>query len=62
MAQAIPAAIDLLNPSGWLAILTTIEDVEPIQSQAQQSASFNWHPTEPLPQGTQRLLLLGQRY
>ena len=61
MSQAIPAAIDHLNPSGWLAILTTTEDVEPIQAQAQQSASFNWHPTEPLPQGTQRLLLLGQR-
>jgi 16S rRNA (guanine527-N7)-methyltransferase len=61
MAQAIPAAIHRLNPKGWLAILTTAQDIEAIQSQAHQSASFNWHPTEPLPQGTQRLLLLGQQ-
>ena len=61
MAHAIPAAIGRLNTSGWLAILTTAQDIETIQSQSQQSASFNWHPTESLPQGTQRLLLLGQR-
>ena len=61
MAHAIPAAIDRLNPTGWLAILTTAQDIETIQSQAQQFASFNWHPAERLLQGTQRLLLLGQR-
>ena len=60
-SQAIPAAIDHLNPSGWLAILTTTEDVEPIQAQAHQFAPFSWRPTVPLPQGTQRLLLLGQQ-
>jgi len=61
MSQAIPAAILLLNPTGWLAVLTTQEDAAQIQKQASGIASFNWNPTHPLPPNTSRTLLLGQR-
>jgi 16S rRNA (guanine527-N7)-methyltransferase len=60
MAQAIPAAIRLLNPNGWLAILTTIEDASEIQTQIAQSIPFFWRPIDLLPSSTQRVLLLGQ--
>ena len=61
MAQAIPAAIELLNPTGWLAVLTTQQDAPQIQTTVSQSAQFIWQPFEPLPANTDRILLLGQR-
>jgi 16S rRNA (guanine527-N7)-methyltransferase len=61
MAQAIPAAIHLLNPAGWLALLTTAEEIDTIQTQANQTTHFLWYPLHLLPAGTQRVLLLGQR-
>jgi len=61
MAQAIPAAAKLLTPTGWLAILTTLTDTPELQNVAAQSAQFNWQPFQPLPEGTQRILLLGQK-
>jgi 16S rRNA (guanine527-N7)-methyltransferase len=57
MAAAIPAAIQLLNPTGWLAILTTVEEAPAIQTQVSQSAHFNWSPIEPLPAGSSRVFL-----
>ena len=59
MAQAIPAAIQLLNPNGWLAVLTTLEDAPAIQAKAGQSAHLHWLPIESLQTGTNRILLLG---
>jgi len=61
MAQAIPAAVQLLTPTGWLAILTTSPDAPKLQNLADQSAPFQWQPSQPLPEGTQRILLLGQK-
>jgi 16S rRNA (guanine527-N7)-methyltransferase len=61
MAQAIPAAIQLLNPNGWLAILTTLEDTPAIQAKASQSAQFHWRPNESESANSSRILLLGQR-
>jgi 16S rRNA (guanine527-N7)-methyltransferase len=61
MAQAIPAAIQLLHPNGWLAILTTLEDAPAIQTKASQSAHFNWSPVESQPAHSCRILLLGHR-
>ena len=61
MAVAIPAAIQLLNPHGWLAILTTLEDAPAIQAEASQSTPFHWSRAESLQAGTSRILLLGQR-
>ncbi|WP_263350757.1 16S rRNA (guanine(527)-N(7))-methyltransferase RsmG [Acidicapsa acidisoli] len=60
MAQAIPAAIRLLKPNGYLAIMTTTEDAAMIQSAAEQCALPHWYPLQPLPQNTNRVLLLGQ--
>jgi 16S rRNA (guanine527-N7)-methyltransferase len=59
MPEAIPAAIQLLAPSGWLAILTT--DIPQIQTLAAQSAPFHWLPERPLPPGSRRILFLAQR-
>jgi 16S rRNA (guanine527-N7)-methyltransferase len=61
MEKAIPAAIDLLAPSGWLAILTTHEEAPTIQTQANQSTKINWAPPQPLPPGSNLILLLGKR-
>jgi 16S rRNA (guanine527-N7)-methyltransferase len=61
MAQAIPAAIQLLAPSGWLAILTTTEDTPVIQAAVTQSSNFQWNVPQPLPERTNRILLLGKR-
>jgi 16S rRNA (guanine527-N7)-methyltransferase len=61
MAAAIPAAIQLLNPNGWLAILTTTEDAPAIQTKASQSAHFNWSQFEPQPANSSRTFLLGQQ-
>jgi len=60
MAQAIPAAIQLLTPSGWLAVLTTTEDAPAIQATATESATSDWNPLQPLPEQTNRTLLLGK--
>jgi 16S rRNA (guanine527-N7)-methyltransferase len=59
MAAAVPAAIQLLNPGGQLAILTTEEDAPSLQSTASQSGNFEWQ-SQPLPPGTNRRLLLGK--
>jgi 16S rRNA (guanine527-N7)-methyltransferase len=58
MPAAIPAAISLLTPTGWLAILTTTTDAATLQSPATQ---FRWNPLHPLPAATTRTLLLGRR-
>jgi 16S rRNA (guanine527-N7)-methyltransferase len=60
MAQAVPSSIQLLAPSGWLAVLTTTENVPSIQAKSSQYASFQWQPLAALPEGTTRVLLLGQ--
>jgi 16S rRNA (guanine527-N7)-methyltransferase len=60
MTQAIPAAIQLLAPSGWLAILTTTEDALAIQAKSSEFANLQWRPALPLPANTTRILLLGQ--
>jgi 16S rRNA (guanine527-N7)-methyltransferase len=60
MAQAVPASIQLLAPSGWLAVLTTSENVPSIQAKSSQSASFQWQPLAALPEGSTRVILLGQ--
>jgi 16S rRNA (guanine527-N7)-methyltransferase len=58
MEQAIPAAIARTNPSGWLAILTTIDAASELQT---SYAQIDWQPTQALPRGTGRVLLLGKK-
>ena len=59
--QAHPAAIQLLNPTGWLAQLSTLADTPSLESLASASAHFQWFPLQPLPAKTERVLLLGNR-
>lgn len=61
MAQAIPAAVELLAPSGWLTILTTTSDAPDLQELASQSSEFQWQPGQPLSVSSTRILLFGQR-
>jgi 16S rRNA (guanine527-N7)-methyltransferase len=61
MAAAIPAAIALLAPQGWLAILTTITDAEKLKSLAEQKNEFEWQPLHPLLTSSSGILLLGQQ-
>jgi 16S rRNA (guanine527-N7)-methyltransferase len=58
MAQALPAAIQLLSPQGWLAVMTTSREVESIQQWI--ASPIAWQTPLPLPKGTDRVLLLGQ--
>jgi 16S rRNA (guanine527-N7)-methyltransferase len=61
MATAIPAAVQLIAPNGCIAILTTIADAASFQSLADQTGKFTWSPLQPLPQGTERVLLSGHK-
>ena len=58
MELAIPAAIQLLSPNGWLAIMTTTSELQSIQ---QAASELEWHPPLPLPATTTRRLLLGKK-
>jgi 16S rRNA (guanine527-N7)-methyltransferase len=60
MHHAIPAALQLLTPTGWLAILTTTEAVPAIQAEPQTNP-IRWEPVKPLTAGANRILLLGQK-
>jgi 16S rRNA (guanine527-N7)-methyltransferase len=61
MSHAVQAAVHLLAPSGWLAVMTTLEDIPTIEHLATSDSPLNWLPPIPLPPGTNRLLLLGNR-
>jgi 16S rRNA (guanine527-N7)-methyltransferase len=58
MDRAIPAALDLLNPAGWLTVMTTIRDSEHLQSLA---PALVWSQSQPLPPNIGQILLFGQK-
>jgi 16S rRNA (guanine527-N7)-methyltransferase len=58
MDRALPAAAQLLNPKGWLAIMTTNREVESIQNLV--PSPIAWQSPIPLPKNTDQVLLLGQ--
>jgi len=60
MAAAIPAAIALIAPDGWLAVLTTRSEATAVEQIANRAAGFHWQPEIPLQTGTERILLLAQ--
>lgn len=56
MDEALRAAVPLVRPGGWLAVLTTMEDAPGWQAVA---AGFRW--IEPVPVGgEERVLIFGQ--
>ena len=60
MAAAIPAAITLLAPQGWLAILTTTTDAEKLKALSDQKNDFNWRQPHSITTSSYGILLLGQ--
>jgi 16S rRNA (guanine527-N7)-methyltransferase len=60
MAAAIPAAISLLAPRGWLAILTTTADTEKLKTLADQKNEFQWQPARSILTSSNSVLLFGQ--
>jgi len=56
MDRTLPAALQLLAPQGWLAIMTTHQEAEAIQP----VLPLTWSAPIPLPRNTDRILLLGR--
>jgi hypothetical protein len=59
MELALRAAVQLVRPGGWLALMTTGADFPALQPAA--GAEISWSKTLPLPGGKDRLLALGVR-
>jgi len=60
MAAAISAAIALIAPDGWLAVLTTRSEATAVAQIANRTAELHWQPEIGLEAGTERILLLAQ--
>ena len=61
MPAAIPAAIQLIAPNGWLAVLTTRSEAAGIQLIANPLSQFHWPEPVPLEAGREHIILLAQR-
>lgn len=59
MPEAVKAATRLLAPAGWLALMTTRDDLTALQSVA--GAEFSWPTVLSPPGGESRILALGTR-
>ena len=59
MPKAVAAAVRLLAPAGWLALMTTGAELDPLRSAA--GAQILWGEPVMLPFGNDRILALGQR-
>ena len=59
MTEALEAAVVLVAPSGWLALLTTRGDMGKLQAAA--GAGFSWSETVKLPGSEERVLALGKQ-
>ena len=57
MTNAIEAAVGLLSPTGYLAVMTTESDLHQVIGAA--GPSFEWAPVTRLPGSEQRLLVFG---
>jgi 16S rRNA (guanine527-N7)-methyltransferase len=59
MAQAVRSAATLVRPDGWLALMTTENELEGLKRAA--GADFAWQEPARLPSGERRLLAMGTR-
>jgi 16S rRNA (guanine527-N7)-methyltransferase len=59
MAEAAKAATGLLIGSGWLAVMTTQEDLKSVEAAAGED--FDWLSPEKLPGSESRVLVFGRR-
>lgn len=58
MPEAVLAAVGLVRPSGWLALMTTITDLTTLRSAA---IGFQWEREIALPGASNRILALARR-
>lgn len=59
MVEAVAAAAGLVKPGGWLALMTTMSELDGLKAAA--GAGFGWTASTALPGGEKRLAALGQR-
>lgn len=59
MADAVRAAAKLVSEGGWLVLMTTCDDADKLRAVA--GNEFRWEEGLPLPGGSERILVLGQR-
>ena len=59
MSRAVTAAVRMVAPNGWLALMTTEKELNGLQVAA--AATFSWTAPLRLPNSDSRLLALGQR-
>lgn len=59
MPEAATAAVRLVRPGGWLALMTTHEELDP--QRAGVKGQLDWLASSPLPNSSERILILGQK-
>lgn len=59
MELAVHTAAQLVRPGGWMALMTTANDLERLKESA--GAEFSWADPERMPGGGERLIALGHR-
>jgi 16S rRNA (guanine527-N7)-methyltransferase len=59
MPKAVAAAVPLVAPAGWLALMTTGADIAQLQKAA--GTEISWGEPVKLPFGNDRVLALGRR-
>jgi 16S rRNA (guanine527-N7)-methyltransferase len=59
MKKAVETAAELLNPGGYLALMTTALEADELQESA--GMKFSWGSRQNLPGGEQRVLVVGQK-
>jgi 16S rRNA (guanine527-N7)-methyltransferase len=59
MPRAVAAAVKLVAPHGWLALMTTDASLAELQTVA--GSQFKWKESIPLPGSDSRILALGQK-
>jgi 16S rRNA (guanine527-N7)-methyltransferase len=59
MPKAVAAAVPLVAPAGWLALMTTTGGIDGLKRAA--GAEFSWPTVKPLPGSSHRIVAFGSR-
>ena len=59
MPKAVAAAVPLVAPAGWLALMTTTSEREGLERAA--GTEFSWPAEKQLPSGAHRIVAFGSR-
>jgi hypothetical protein len=59
MSKAVAEAVELVEPSGWIALMTTAAELEQLKAAA--GAQIEWVERVQLPASESRILALGRR-